>query len=152
MPVVDPVAAVPLPQVLFAEAVDVPVPVILPPSSVVCPAPRRADCAAQRHQDDNDGASETPCVLMSTHCSSFPPASGFARAAPVMGGLEGPPPIGRWNGRLSPDLVGLEAPRGPRRKAPDSTAMRTALFPDYGARGGGGGGSAGGTDAPGIGE
>jgi hypothetical protein len=49
MPVVDPMAAVPLPQVLFVEAVDVPVPVILPPSSVICPAPRRTDRAAQRY-------------------------------------------------------------------------------------------------------
>ena len=85
MPVVYPVTAVPLPQIMFAEAMDVPVPVIPPPFSVVCPAPRRTDRAAQRYQDDYNGAAETPCVLMSIHCFSFPPASGFAGAAPVMG-------------------------------------------------------------------
>jgi len=88
MPLVDPVASVPLPQVLFVEAADVPVPAILLPSSVICPTPHRTDRAAQHYQNDYDGASETPCVLMSIHDSSFPLASGLSRG-PHPGAAEG---------------------------------------------------------------
>jgi hypothetical protein len=104
MPIMHPVTAVPLPQVLFVEAVDVPVPVIPPPSSVVCPAPRRTDRAAQRDQNDHNGASETPCVVMSIHDSSFPPASGFTRAALVLEWLKGKSPVSPWRDRLSPRI------------------------------------------------